>query len=408
MKIALLFGLFPQCNYSEIVNNSKGVVQYAADALQKSFVEGLGSLNVDIEIVNLPYLGSYPLRYTRFYSPNGVFSYKTQKGNIIKGRSLKFCNLTGFKMYSRYQRAKDGLTRWCEENEEHPKVVIIYAMHTPFLKACVEVKKKFYSSLKIVLIVPDLPEYMGGKNNLMLDVLRKKNRDILYSLSCDVDAFVLLSKYMINLLPVSNKRWTIVEGIFNNIQDDAIVNTGKNTNLKYILYSGTLAKRYGVMNLIKAFSLLTDANIYLMICGAGDAEKEILNYSQKDKRIIFKGQLPRLEVLKLQKQSVLLVNPRTPEGEFTKYSFPSKTMEYLASGIPTLLYKLPGIPEEYYRYCFALESLSIQELANKMQEIVRMDSEILKDIGIKAREFIIENKTPTPQCLKIVELINML
>lgn len=36
MKIAFLFGFFPKEIYSEIIVNSKGVIQYAADALQKS------------------------------------------------------------------------------------------------------------------------------------------------------------------------------------------------------------------------------------------------------------------------------------------------------------------------------------------------------------------------------------
>lgn len=408
MKIALLLGLFPQYTYSEIVRNSKGVVQYAADALQKSIVEGLGSLGVGLEIINLPYLGSYPLRYTNFYSPSGAFSYVTQTGDIVKGENVKFCNLTGVKMYARYQKTKDTLSKWCEDNEECSKVVVVYAMHTPFLKACMDVKKKYKSSLKIVLVVPDLPEYMGGKENFVLNILRKKNAEILYKLCDSVDAFVLLSKYMTSSLPVSNKKWTVVEGIFNNTKDDVLGNITKSTDLKYVFYSGTLAKRYGVLNLVKAFNLLPDINIGLMICGAGDAEKEILYYCQKDKRIVFKGQLPRAEVLKLQKQSSLLVNPRTPEGEFTKFSFPSKTMEYLASGVPTLLYKLPGIPDEYYEYCFALEQLSIQELANKIQEILEMNSEKLAAIGVRARNFILENKTPRPQCQKIIDLINSL
>ena len=60
MKIALLFGIFPEEFYTEILSNSKGGIQYAADALQKSFMEGIGSLAEDVEIVNIPYIGSYP------------------------------------------------------------------------------------------------------------------------------------------------------------------------------------------------------------------------------------------------------------------------------------------------------------------------------------------------------------
>jgi glycosyltransferase involved in cell wall biosynthesis len=101
----------------------------------------------------------------------------------------------------------------------------------------------------------------------------------------------------------------------------------------------------------------------------------------------------------------LLVNPRTPEGEFTRFSFPSKTMEYLASGVPTLLYKLPGIPEEYYKYCYTLEDVSPTALADKITEILRSDAIELQEKGKKAREFILAEKNPEVQCNKIYQLI---
>lgn len=128
----------------------------------------------------------------------------------------------------------------------------------------------------------------------------------------------------------------------------------------------------------------------------------------RDERIIFKGQLPRKEVLRLQRKATLLVNPRTPEGEFTKYSFPSKTMEYLASGVPTLLYKLPGIPDEYYEYCYTLEQLGVESLSQKLSIILSSSQQHLRSVGRKARNFILSQKNPIKQCEKIMMLIERL
>lgn len=96
-KVALLFGCFPSENYSEIISNSKGGVQNAADALQKSLIEGLGSLCLDLDIINLPYLGSYPKRYKSLFSPKGRFTINTQLGNVVEGANVKYCNLTGLR-----------------------------------------------------------------------------------------------------------------------------------------------------------------------------------------------------------------------------------------------------------------------------------------------------------------------
>ena len=58
--------------------------------------------------------------------------------------------------------------------------------------------------------------------------------------------------------------------------------------------------------------------------------------------------VPNSEVLKAQSESEILVNPRNDNNEFTKYSFPSKVIEYLGSDTPMIGYILPGMPKEYY------------------------------------------------------------
>ena len=181
----------------------------------------------------------------------------------------------------------------------------------------------------------------------------------------------------------------------------------KRTEIKQILYTGTLARRYGIMNLLHAFNKMQVANIKLVICGSGDCESEILKAAYSNPNIIFKGLIEREQILLLQRQATLLVNPRTSEGAFTKYSFPSKTMEYLASGTPTLLYKLSGIPNEYYDYCFTIESNNtVEHLSKEMERILSLDSDLLNNIGKKARGFILNEKNPRKQCEKIFRLIN--
>lgn len=404
MKISLLFGIFPSTYYNEIISNSKGNIQYAADALQKSFIEGIGSLAENVEIINVPYIGSYPQRYTKLYSPKGKFMYETGNGHVIQGETLRFCNLKAYKMYSSYRAARKALLKWVKSNKSEQRVIMIYAIYAPFIKAAVDVKKK-YPDTKLLLIVPDLPEYMREKSSALIKKLKNLQQYFLNRWYLFVDYYVLLSKFMTERIPIGEKSWTVIEGIFNGEKDD-IYAEKHSINYKTVFYSGTLARRYGVMNLVQAFMKINNPSYRLVICGEGNAKGDIMKYTKVDERIIYKGLLPREEILKLQKQSDLLVNPRTPEGEFTKYSFPSKTMEYLASGTPTVLYRLPGIPDEYFDYCFVIEKLGIDALKDKIDSVLNIPSAELKHIGDRARQFIIEQKNPVQQCKKIFNLID--
>lgn len=405
-KIALLFGIFSPASYGDIINNSKGGVQNAADALQKSFLEGLGRYSNQIEILNLPYVGSFPRFYKKISLESRIFEYNTKYGKVIKGKDIGFCNIVGIKNLFRYKAAKQALKQFCERNKGK-KYVVVYAIHSPFLKACVEVKRKFDKELRIVQIVPDLPEFMNDRVSMVKKFFSSQNHKLLNSLYAYVDGYVLLSKYMTERLPIADKPWIVIEGIACDESKSGKISADEKLKYdKFILYTGTLARRYGVVNLVEAFTKTTNEQYKLVICGSGETSGEIKEIAKIDKRIVFRGFVERKEAVSLQKKASLLINPRTPEGEFTKYSFPSKTMEYMLSGTPCILYRLPGIPQEYFDYCYTVDELGIEALSRRLSEIMSLSDDELRLKGSKAKEFISCNKNPIVQTDKLIELLN--
>jgi len=402
--VAFLGGIFPLEQYDDILNNSVGNIQYAADALQKSFIEGLTHHFSDLTIINLPFIGSWPKRYKSCLSPK---SYQLRKtGNsCCNFNNYRFVNIAGIKLLSRYLIAKQSIKHYCKCSKAANNILLLYSVHTPFLKAAIDIKRKL-SNLQIILIVPDLPEYMGGSNNEALSIVRNYNHRLLSKLYDKVDGFVLLSDHMKDRLVKKNQPYIVIEGIFN-VNDDISVSKEVHDK-KIILYSGTFARRYNIMDLVYAVHSLKRDDFVLEIYGEGDARDEIESITQMDRRIKYCGQKPREFILRRQKEADLLVNPRTSDGEYTKYSFPSKTMEYLASGTATLIYQLPGIPYEYYNHCFSIPKHTDKSLAEWIDTILDKDVNELSKIGEEARKFILDNKNPIMQTQKIANLINNL
>ena len=98
--------------------------------------------------------------------------------------------------------------------------------------------------------------------------------------------------------------------------------------------------------------------------------------------------------------ATLLVNPRPTGEEYVKYSFPSKTMEYMSTGTPVLTTVLPGMPKEYHPYVYLLEEETADAIAEKLGQIFAQPADALK-----AREFILKEKNNVTQAGKILAML---
>ena len=151
--------------------------------------------------------------------------------------------------------------------------------------------------------------------------------------------------------------------------------------------------------------LIEGSEYRLIICGIGDSEKEIEAASVLDRRIEYKGLLSRTEILKVQKTATVLVNPRQNNEEFTKYSFPSKNLEYLSSGKPLIAYKLDGIPDDYDDYIYYVPDNSIKTLQQTLVYVCTMNAAERSDKALKAQRFVWEEKNEIKQTKKIIDFL---
>lgn len=405
LEILFLGGLFPKEIESEIIAKSKATIQYAANAVQWSLVKGLNEFTESIKILTAPFVGVFPKEYKDLF-------VKSRKWSHIQGvedKAVGFTNLFGIRQFSRgFSLSKESMN-WARRKSGKKKTLIVYSMHTPFLYAAAKAKT-INPDIHVCLICPDLPQYMNLKANrkLVYQILKRVDIAIINRLLDSVDSFVFLTKYMAEYFNLKGRPWIVMEGIVDTeeVRAPELRKKERKERLeKVVLYTGTLNFAFGIGNLLKAFELIQQDHIRLWICGAGEAAEVVREASSRDKRIMYFGQLPRSEVLKLQREADLLVNPRNFCGEFTKYSFPSKLMEYLLSGTPTLIYRLPGIPDEYNEYVFLVEDNTHRGLANSITQTLAKLEFSEHSVGERARDFVISRNRSEIQALRILALI---
>jgi glycosyltransferase involved in cell wall biosynthesis len=80
-------------------------------------------------------------------------------------------------------------------------------------------------------------------------------------------------------------------------------------------------------------------------------------------------------------------------------------MEYFASGTPVLMYRLQGIPEEYYSYCYTIKGFSVDEFKESLINVLSIDEQERLALGKKAKEFILTEKTANLQVKRILKFL---
>jgi glycosyltransferase involved in cell wall biosynthesis len=401
MNISFVGGFFPKEKEKEILNNSKRQVQNASNTFQWAFINGLEyNLGKPIKLITASFIGYFPFYYSKLYFNSFSFSHKEGASD----KNLGFLNLPLVKNIFKYFAIKNAVNEFVVNNKDD-HIVILYSLELAYLKAIAKVKET-KPNLKICLIITDLPNYPGDSGFLYRKYIQLFEKNNVYKLLKYVDYFVVLTEAMVEFLKINNKPWVRIEGLYEP-SESFEVETPISSQKKVILYSGTISLRYGIKNLLDAFTLIKSKDYELWLCGGfeGEAQKLVQSRLLEDERIKYLGLVKRENVIQLQKSATLLVNPRNSKGSFNKYSFPSKTMEYFASGTPTLMYKLEGIPPEYFNYCYTLTDESIEKYSETIFNICEQKQEDLKEKGRNAKEFILKNKNYIVQSNKVISML---
>lgn len=382
--------LFDRKNEEKISAESKVGLSNAANTFQWNLIDGINEISdKPVDIISVLPVGTYPGSYTKLFLETKSWSYMGSENTEIGSINLPF-----LKQFIREKKTKHLIKKIKDKN------IIVYSTYLPFLRAV----RRLDKSYNISLVVTDLPEFYDlGKTSGIRKILRKANNRLIYKCLNRIDSFVLLTEQMKEPLKVGDRPYVVVEGIANTSQMAVTVpDPGK----RIIFYAGTLHYQFGIKTLLEAFEMIDDENYELWICGSGDAEEEIKKLAEQDSRIKFYGYVTKQQVAKYQSRATVLINPRTNEGEYTKYSFPSKTMEYLAAGKPVIMHKLDGIPDEYDEYLYYINGPSPEDLKNAITKACSKTDDELAFFGAKASRWVLKEKSPAGQAKKIIRMIN--
>jgi glycosyltransferase involved in cell wall biosynthesis len=398
-KFLFLCSIYPPEMEVEYFSGTATGFQAAAVAFQWNILYGLEkSMRDNIQLLSGVFIPQFSRSYRKIYFKGKHWSHNNHSMDYC----ISFLNIFPIKNIFREIYVKKMLKRWIRNNQDYNLYVIAYSPHVPFIKALKTAKK--YGVITCA-IIPDLPEFAGESrmNEFFYRLFKGFDVKEFYKAARNIDYFVFLTDKMKDRFS-HDFKYTVVEAICD--PNLANYEPSKETKEKVILYSGSIMREYGILQLVESFRFIDSRNIKLLICGDGNAKEDIVKASSNDARIQYLGCLSREKVLKLQRMATVLVNPRGRGCAFTEYSFPSKTLEYMLAAKPVICCKLKGIPDDYDNYLIYVNDNTPYSIANRIIEVCSMSVKKRCELGCRARDFVVSEKNYLVQTQKIIELIS--
>ena len=398
MKIFYFGSVCSQDVFNSTVQNSRVKPSASAQSFESALVKGFSNINcVDLTVASAESIAMYP-------DGNRLFLKKRKDllGEDLVANIIPAVNLPLIKQIDHANGAARLLRKWLKENADtEEKCVFVYGIYPSVVKKLQGLCRK--NNCKIFAMVTDVPSTMftyTKSRNLLKRIFSGKYRQTAIDLQGRFDGYVYLTEAMKDEVALG-KPFTVVETIADTDIFGELVKVEKSCP-PAIMYAGALYKKYGVDMIIEAFEKVqTDCELWLF--GSGDYESEIIKKASENSKIRYFGRVPREDVLTYEKKASLLLNIRNSEDVYTRFSFPSKMVEYMLSGTPVFTTELEGIPAEYYEYCYHTTERNPTAIARQIDEILSGDQRC--SMGRIAESFVKKNKNCDVQAEKIVRFI---
>lgn len=169
------------------------------------------------------------------------------------------------------------------------------------------------------------------------------------------------------------------------------------------MYAGTLSDVTGVDILLDAVRLVQDENCEFYISGKGTMEDVVKEAAKDDARIKYIGFIPDEDYYDQMKKMDVFVNPRNMNMEQNQNNFPSKVLEYLATGRAVISTRFIGW--EKFTDCFEFCDHTAKSLSTAMSE-ARIKSQEDKDRLFEHNRKRAEQYSWNNQAAVIIGLVN--
>lgn len=382
MKVIYLANVFPKSEFEYLFKVAIIKPQQQIQKYHTAYIDEFIGKNNHVYIFNHNY-SHYFRDYTTQVQLNNLHFNSIDNSSIFGKSNI-------YALYKRYLKSIKSLIPNFDDT-----IIICDMLNVIQSKVAIALAKNY--NIKVIGVVTDHPKYVGDylHKSKAINLKQRLYNVVVNHYINQIDFGVFATEHLAKNYPrIKNKK--IIDGIY---KFDSSSNEKDNNDNEYydknkftILYAGLLSENYGVKKLVDAFISIESIDVELHIYGTGNLEEYILEIANKDSRIKYKGYVENHILMRRLQQSTLLINPRPPKEVYTFYSFPSKIIEYMSSGTPVITTLFGSLSEEYMNYVIPIDEYNDSNIRYTIENSLKINKEELQNLGLKAKQYILEKK----------------
>ena len=314
-------------------------------------------------------------------------------------RLMPFLNLTPLKQLGMGLFAAWNVLRWAWSRRGRPRVLCVYNLTVPpgiFVWTAARL-----SGSQVVGLICDI-EVPG---QTAPDTLwRRMDYRLQRWLIPRLDAAVVVADAITDDFARGIPTLLMEGGLRPEVLERASRRVGRDDGRITIGVACRLDQTNGVDTILQAFSLL-DERFSLRIAGHGPLEAEVRRAAAHDPRIEYLGFVNLEEVMDLYASSDVLVAMRPTHDLNTRYFFPGKVLEYLASGAPVVTTGTGNVEKEFAEFVFLLRDESPSGLAAMLEDVARTPLSEREGRGAAGRAYVSAHKTWAVQAARVADFL---
>jgi glycosyltransferase involved in cell wall biosynthesis len=349
---------------------------------------------------------AFSMRPLAAYPGDDVLAFAGGRTELaeVPATLMPFVNVRGIKESGLAAAFYTHLRRWAAAGGGAPRALLVYNVFSALSAPVLAVARTW--KIPAVAVVADLPfdvyRFRGARGLLERAELRAQLAALRR-----FDGLVVLTPHTAHD-HAPGVPWMLMEGALPAAEAaapgrPASLAPGRAPGERVVMYSGMLNEMNGIPLLLDAFERLREPHWRLWVYGGGPLEAAVQAAARRDPRITLHawGLVPQDEVLRRQRQAHVLVNPRPSSHRANRYSFPSKLLEYLASGTPVVSTAPDGIPAEYHSHLLLPADESPEGMAAAIRRAAWLPEAEREARAARARAWLLREKTWERQAERI-------